>query len=711
MVREKYRIVRLLGRGGMGTVYLAEHLLLRRPRALKFISGELSHDTKLLRRFFQEAQASVELRHPNIVEVVDLDQAEDGSPYMAMEYIEGPSLRHELAAGVFPVERAIAIARGVALGLEVAHGKGIIHRDVKPENILLAQRGDTEIPKLLDFGIAAILDSSSGLSRTRGLMLTPEYAAPEQWKGVPAEQMDGRVDLYALGGVLYEMLTGQTCFQAQNTQAWLYQHLQEAPRAAGGLRPEVEEWEGLETLVLRLLAKEPEQRPANAAETVRALDAVHRVKRRTTTVTLPAAKGAATVLEPAGGHGGAQARRRSAAMALLAGAALLAVSAGGFFAYQTLHGRASRPGSEMAVSSQPTGGAMAEGGSPTATSRQRNPPASGKTGGQAVPQPASPPEPRAEPQGKTQPGSTQPRSTQPGSQESHGTVPGSTPAQNPANSAGTAEAKRQGKELYDQKRFSEAVPLLDRACDGGDQESCSKVGFMYVMGTGVGEDDRHGEELLTGACDKGYAPGCTNMGTLMRLHVSTWRQAVQYFTRGCDGNDPYGCNNLALLYREGLAVDKDMNRAKQFFDKSCSLGNQAGCNEAKKIEAALVPPKPLVIETWTDPATGITWTKQDNGHPTTFAGAANYCQNLRAGNMEWRLPTLRELRTIYDSQASVPCVGLKCRINPVFAPTATSIWTSDPAKPGNATLFGFNGGEVYDIIDSFDNARAMCVKR
>ena len=184
VIRGKYRIVRLLGRGGMGTVYLAEHILLGRVRALKFISSELSQDPKFLKRFRHEAQAAIGLRHPNIVQVVDLDQAEDGSPYIAMEYVEGPDLRNALAGGAFPVKRALAIARGVALGLGAAHSKGIIHRDVKPENILLAVGNDVlEIPKLLDFGIASMKESATAISRTRGLMLTPEYAAPEQWKG------------------------------------------------------------------------------------------------------------------------------------------------------------------------------------------------------------------------------------------------------------------------------------------------------------------------------------------------------------------------------------------------------------------------------------------------------------------------------------------------------------------------------------------------
>ena len=314
IIRGKYRIQRLLGRGGMGAVYLAEHILLARPRALKFISGDLSQDPAFLRRFRREALAAIELRHPNVVEVVDLDQAEDGSPYIAMEFVDGPDLRHALVEakespntepsqhsysavyqgttsvvpqgpqneggvltpeGCFPVPRALAIARGTAQGLAAAHAKGIVHRDVKPENILLANPNTPEeTPKLLDFGIAAVHETVTAVSRTRGLLLTPSYAAPEQWRGLPADQLDGRTDLYALGGLLYEMLTGQTAFHALNYEGWAWQHQNTPPPPPSALRPELANWQRLDALVLRLLAKDREDRPKDVAELVGLLDAV-----------------------------------------------------------------------------------------------------------------------------------------------------------------------------------------------------------------------------------------------------------------------------------------------------------------------------------------------------------------------------------------------------------------------------------------------------
>jgi len=275
VVRSKYRIIRVLGRGGMGTVYLAEHILLGQQRALKFISSELSQDPKFLKRFRLEALAAIQLRHPNIVEVADLDQAEDGSPFIAMEYVEGASLRDALADAPFPIARALSIARGVGLGLIQAHSKKIVHRDIKPENIFLARdAGGQEIPKILDFGIASMKETATAVSRTRGLMLTPEYAAPEQWKGIAAEELDGRVDLYALGGMLHEMLTGSTGLHAHNTEGWMYQHLHGTPEAPSKQRPALAQCKGLDALVLRLLEKDRDKRTESAEAFVRELDAV-----------------------------------------------------------------------------------------------------------------------------------------------------------------------------------------------------------------------------------------------------------------------------------------------------------------------------------------------------------------------------------------------------------------------------------------------------
>ncbi len=321
LVRNKYRIVRKVGRGGMGTVYLADHLLLGKQRALKFIAGDLAQDPKLLKRFRLEALAAIELRHPNIAEVFDLDQAEDGAPFIAMEYVAGRDLRAALRAGPMPIPRALLIAQGVAFGLAAAHHKGIVHRDVKPENILLASEpAGPEIPKLVDFGIAAIRDRVTSVGRTRtGVMLTPDFAAPEQWLGLSSDQIDGRADLYALGGVLHEMLTGRNWLVERNAAD--AQESNTPPPSHW--RPELHQWPGLEQLVLHLLAEDRNQRPQNVSEFLHKLDAVQRKQPIPRTPTLLESAPAATT-EPV-----ARPRRRTllwtAATAVAASLCLFAV--------------------------------------------------------------------------------------------------------------------------------------------------------------------------------------------------------------------------------------------------------------------------------------------------------------------------------------------------------------------------------------------------
>lgn len=342
-IRGKYRIIRKLGQGGMGVVYLAEHLLLKGQAALKFLAPELSSEPRFLKRFRNEARASYMLQNPNIVQVTDLDQAEDGSLFIAMEYVAGPSLNTVLrqANGPLPVERALNIARGIASGLAAAHARGAVHRDIKPDNILLATSQDgSEVAKILDFGIAVISDAATNQSRTHGVMLTPQYAAPEQWRGLPAEELDGRTDLYALGGVLYQMLTGRTPFQAANIEGWMYEHLNGVPEPLDALRPDLaRDFPTLGVITMRLLARDREQRFQSAAAFLEALD--NRTPSPTTYVPAPSPhQHAATVVDlpassrtaPVTPQPAPVATRKSRNVVLWAGVAVLLAAALGFWA-------------------------------------------------------------------------------------------------------------------------------------------------------------------------------------------------------------------------------------------------------------------------------------------------------------------------------------------------------------------------------------------
>jgi WD40 repeat protein/serine/threonine protein kinase len=275
LIRDTYRIKSKLGKGGMGSVYLAQQTIMDEPRALKFLSQELSEDEAFTSRFLREVRTLRQVRNRNVVDCGDPERAEDGSLFFSMEFVDGPNLRDLLKTSPkpFDVRLALAITRGIAEGLGAAHSKGMVHRDIKPENILMAKDGGEWVPKIADFGIVATKETSQQ-TRTGSALLTMAYAAPEQWTGTRAADLDGRTDLYALGGVLFEMLTGQCVFDAENYHGWAQMHLNNAPQPPSNIRPDLKKWRGLDALVLRLLSKDRNDRPSDYAELIRMLDAV-----------------------------------------------------------------------------------------------------------------------------------------------------------------------------------------------------------------------------------------------------------------------------------------------------------------------------------------------------------------------------------------------------------------------------------------------------
>ncbi len=255
----QYRVLSKLGRGGMGAVYLAEQPQMRRHVAIKVLHAEVSEHPEAARRFQAEAQAVARLDNPHIVSVYNFGQLESGELYIAMELLEGRTLRQELSAvGRMPVERVVHIVRQVASGLAEAHRNSVIHRDLKPSNVMLLPRGSAELVKILDFGIAKV-DAADG-TRTRGWMGTPQYMAPEQFTGA---SVDPRTDVYALGLLAYEMLCGRTPFLSENPMSYVHSHVYAAVPTMRqfvpyGLPP------AIEAVVLRALAKSPDQRPPSA---------------------------------------------------------------------------------------------------------------------------------------------------------------------------------------------------------------------------------------------------------------------------------------------------------------------------------------------------------------------------------------------------------------------------------------------------------------
>ena len=272
VVAERYKIIEPLGSGGMGTVYRAEHIHMRKPVALKVLHRELTHLPEIVARFEREAIAAARITHPNVAAATDYGRMPDGACYLVLEYVHGHSLRQTLLqCGTFDVDRACRIAKQIALALSAAHEAGIVHRDLKPENVMLDD-GATEpdFVKVLDFGIAKIhmpeQADQPALTRMGTVFGTPEYMSPEQALGQAA---DTRADLYSLGIMFYEMLTGRTPFADKEMIAVVTRHMTEAPPPLPfDVDPEVA------ALITQLLAKRPSERPQTAQEVAARIDAL-----------------------------------------------------------------------------------------------------------------------------------------------------------------------------------------------------------------------------------------------------------------------------------------------------------------------------------------------------------------------------------------------------------------------------------------------------
>ena len=267
-----YRILRELGRGGMGVVYAAEHTLIGRKAAVKVIHTALSTREEVVQRFFNEARAAATIEDPGTVQVLDFGY-EDGSAYLVMELLTGETLAARLANGArLPPADALRIARQVAATLSRAHAANIVHRDLKPENIFMVRDDEVpggERPKVLDFGIAKLLqDPNATIDTGTGEVLgTPMYMSPEQCSG--ARHVDHRADIYTLGCVLFRMLTGRPPFVAEGMGDLIALHLREPPTPPSDVTPGLSA--NVDALVLRCLEKDPAARFQTMAEVIEAI--------------------------------------------------------------------------------------------------------------------------------------------------------------------------------------------------------------------------------------------------------------------------------------------------------------------------------------------------------------------------------------------------------------------------------------------------------
>ncbi len=325
-----YRIEALLGRGGMSVVYRAENARLGSKVALKLLAEELANDESFRERFVRESRTAAMLNHANIVTIYDAGD-EDGVLYIAMRYVEGDLKQFLAGEGALPAAKALGIVAQVGSALDAAHARGLLHRDVKPANILLersSEPGGVPHAYLADFGLTKHLESRSGITASGQFVGTIDYMSPEQIEG---RDVDGRTDIYSLGCVLYECLAGTTPFRRETEVAVLWAHMRDEPPAITDVRPELPG--AVDLVIARAVAKDPAQRYSNSRELVdelrTALEGVAEAPTRLATDREAAPTRAATVP-----RGAAEGRSRSRlvrwGLAVAALLAAVALGAGGY---------------------------------------------------------------------------------------------------------------------------------------------------------------------------------------------------------------------------------------------------------------------------------------------------------------------------------------------------------------------------------------------
>jgi tRNA A-37 threonylcarbamoyl transferase component Bud32/tetratricopeptide (TPR) repeat protein len=278
-IGDRYEVLEVVGKGGMGVVYKVRHKQLHKFLALKMLPSKNGLDRDQVARFDAEAKAASGLNHPNLAGIHDYGTTDDGSPYLVMDFVEGSSLAQRIASSVaLTQEDVLKLFIQVCDGLDYAHRKRIIHRDIKPSNMMIAGSADKPVACIVDFGIAKEVrtdENTNGLTQTGMLIGSPQYMSPEQWSG---QKADSRTDIYALGCALFEALTGQPPFSGNGPMQLMYKHINERPPLFKTVAKDRNISSSLERVVMQMLEKEPDNRYQSAADVKRDLELISQGK-------------------------------------------------------------------------------------------------------------------------------------------------------------------------------------------------------------------------------------------------------------------------------------------------------------------------------------------------------------------------------------------------------------------------------------------------
>ena len=643
VLRGKYEVISVLGVGGMATVYKVRHKAFQEIAAIKAVHSNLMQDAGFLKRFRNEAVIARQLHHPNAVRIDDFDIAEDGRPFIVMEFVDGRSL-YELrksAHGPWPTERCIQIGSQAAAALGAAHGLGIVHRDIKPSNILIVRGADGQpVVKVLDFGIAKVGEAEhfAGMTTVRtqhSLVIgTPEYMSPEQANGNAETAIDGRSDLYSLGLILYEMLTGAHPFHADTPIGMLMQQVSAVPAAPDSLDAGIPH--AISALVLKCLQKDPADRFQNAGELFAALrdpDGWFAAERARES---GPANGSATkvsstqvpvVSEEARNSGLVNGKAAAEAAAITAEVVPVGVTGAGSETGRAAVLGAARPVSrsewaKALVALQADAAALAK---PAASKKNRVPliagvvvlvvlvvtgaffvlhhrtasVASNELPTSAVQAPSASDASLAASPAKTAAPASAEAST---SATAAGTNSPLTDAK-PAEPDGPAAAKA-GTET------ASAVVAVKKA--GGDAPGAAKPGGSAAAGRGV---------ALYGA--------------------GKYDAALLLLRKACDGGDTSGCVDLGAMYENGRGVAADIGEAQNFYRKGCDGGNRVGCDDLAQLVLRIAK------HAGDGTQVGTVGVVQAAPEPAVTGGAALY----KAGQYIAALPLLRNSCNSGDAHA------------------------------------------------------------